>query len=333
MKMNGARAQLVLSEAGLAQLVAAGITPGWLKAWLISAGAHAVDLCMLEQEAWKRSADWYVFFAGEAELMRVALHFGRRMQAGENGQRGLLGVPSFTLDNPQRRAWYFSNNPGPSRVLLLSLGDIAYARSVWLKNLNDGQPLSPMYVQLDDAGSSALEVGMSCSFETPEADALLLNDGGYLPEESLMQALKAHGLKLRFAESCTAGGMAERFSRLPGSSGVLDGGWVSYSNTFKQRLLGVPKRLIEKHGAVSREVVEAMAGHGRDKQHACIAVSGVAGPDGASEDKPLGTVWIAVAMPDGALHAECFCFAGSRAAVRSQTVVHAFHLLMRSLVG
>ncbi len=331
MNKGGARAQLVLSEAGLAQLVASGITPGWLKAWLFSAGMHAVDLCMLEQEAWKRAADWYVFFASESELMRVALHFGKRMQVEENGQCGLLGVPSFALDNPQRRAWCFSNNPGPSRVLLLPLGDIAYGRSIWLKKLNDSQPLLPMHVQLDDAGSCALEIGMSCSFAASQTSALLLNDGGYLPEEALMQALKARGLQLRFAESCTAGGMAERFSRLPGSSEILDGAWVTYSNDAKHRLLGVSKRLIEKHGAVSREVVEAMAKGGGDKQHACVAVSGIAGPGGASEDKPLGTVWIAIALPDGGMYSECFHFSGSRAAVRSQTVLHAFYLLKRSL--
>ncbi|MDX8391237.1 MAG: CinA family protein [Mariprofundaceae bacterium] len=332
MNMNGARVQLVLSESGLAHLVAAGIAPGWLKAWLFSAGAHTVDLCMLEQQAWKRAADWYVFFAAESELMRVALHFGKRMHAGEGGRCGLLGVPSFVLDNPQREAWYFSNNPGPSRVLLLPLGDIAYGRSVWLKYLNNAQPLLPMHVRLDDADSCALEVGVSCSFENPEAGALLFNDGGYLPEESLMQALKARGLKVRFAESCTAGGMAERLSRLPGSSEVLDAAWVTYSNSAKQQLLGVSKRLIEKHGAVSREVVEAMAKGGSDKQHACIAVSGIAGPGGGSEDKPLGTVWIALALPGEKIHAECFCFPGSRALVRSQTVVRAFYLLVRRLM-
>ncbi|PIS19403.1 MAG: damage-inducible protein CinA [Zetaproteobacteria bacterium CG12_big_fil_rev_8_21_14_0_65_55_1124] len=161
----------------------------------------------------------------------------------------------------------------------------------------------------------------------PEDDSKLLNDGGYLPEESLMQALRSRGLKVRFAESCTAGGMAERLSRLPGSSEVLDCAWVTYSNEAKQRLLGVSGKLLEKYGAVSREVAEAMARAGSDATHACVAVSGIAGPGGGSEDKPVGTVWIAAALPDGTVHSACHHFPGSRAEVRNRTVVHALHLL------
>jgi len=331
MYRGGARAQLVLSESGLAHLVASGLTPGWLKAWLLSAGAQTVDVCMLEQEAWKRAADWYVFFAAESELMRVALHFGKRMQLDDDGACGLLGIAPFMLENPRRKAWYFTNHPGSARILLMPLGEIAYNRSSWLRLLNDGEPRLPVYVQLNDTGEHLLEAGVSCSFSAPLTDDALLNDGGYLPEETLMQALKAHGLKLRVAESCTAGGLAERLSRLPGCSDVLDGGWVTYSNAAKHRMLGISERLIEKHGAVSREVVEAMAKAGADKQHACIAVSGIAGPDGGSDEKPIGTVWIAAALPDGNIRSVCHHFPGSRAEVRNRTVVQGFYLLISSL--
>ena len=334
MAINGQdiRAQLVISETGMTELTAAGLTPGWLTGWLRSAGAHAVDVCMLEQEAWKRAADWYVFYAEEAELMRVALHFGRRMQAGEDGRCGLLGVPPLQLENPQRSAWYFVNQPASARVLLLPCGDIAGHRGRWLSLLNDKAPLLPMQVRLDTQGDIPLEVGMSCAPGAASGgDASVLNDGAYLPEESLMQALKSHNLGIRFAESCTAGGLAERLTRLPGASDVLDGGWVTYSNEAKHRQLGIAARLIEKHGAVSREVAEEMAKKGSDGQHACIAVSGIAGPDGGSEGKPVGTVWMAAALPDGEVRAACRCFSGSRAAVRSQTVVHAYQLLISAL--
>ncbi len=336
MNANGVRAQLVLSEAGLAALFAAGLSPGWLKAWLQAAGAHSVDICMLEQEAWKRAADWFVFFASEAELLRVALHFGRRIQARDDGAPGLLGITPFTLDNPTRNAWYFRNNPSPSRVLLLPLGDIAVDRQRWLNLLNDAQPLLPFYVQLQEAGDAPadtcpLEPGLCASIAIPASGSLLLNNGGYLPEEALMQALRSRGLMVRFAESCTAGGMAERLSRLPGSSEVLDCAWVTYSNDAKHRLLGVPAKLIEKYGAVSREVVEAMAGAGADNKHACVAVSGIAGPSGGSDEKPVGTVWLAAALPDGSAHSICHHFPGSRAEVRNRSVVHAFHLLCSRL--
>jgi PncC family amidohydrolase len=336
--MNGTalRAQLVLSEAGLASLFAAGITPGWLKAWLQSAGAQSVDVCMLEQEAWKRAADWYVFFASEAELLRVALHFGRRIQAADDGSLGLLGITPFTLENPTRHAWYFRNSPSPSRVLLLPLGDIAFDRQLWLNLLGDAQPLSPLYVSLLETGDAPactcpLEAGLCASSVLPDNMNMLLNDGGYLPEESLMQVLRSRGLKVRFVESCTAGGMAERLSRLPGSSEVLDCAWVTYSNDAKHRLLGVPAKLFETHGAVSREVVEAMVRGGSDTTHACVAVSGIAGPGGGSEEKPVGTVWLAVALPDGTVHSACHHFPGSRAEVRNRTVVHALHLLCSCL--
>lgn len=338
MNANGLRAQLVLSESGLASLFAAGITTGWLKAWLQSAGAQSIDVCMLEQEAWKRAAEWFVFIASEGELMRVALHFGRRIQAREDGTPGLLGHHPFTLDNPVRNAWYFRNQPSPSRVLLLPLGDITSDRQRWLGMLNDVQPLTPLYVSLQreeelPSGACALESGL-CAFASPPEDtSLLFNDGGYLPEETLMQALKARGLMVRFAESCTAGGLAERLSRLPGSSEVLDCAWVTYSNDAKHRLLGVSTKLIERHGAVSREVVEAMADGGSDKRHVCVAVSGIAGPSGGSEERPVGTVCLAVAMPGNDVRSACLNLPGSRAEVRRRTLIHAFHLLCQSLAG
>ncbi len=336
MNANGLRAQLVLSEAGLASLFAAGISTGWLKAWLQTAGAQSVDVCMLEQEAWKRAADWFVFIASEGELMRVALHFGRRIQAREDGTPGLIGIDPFILDNPTRHAWYFRNQPSPSRVLLLPLGDIASERQRWLGMLNDAQPFTPLYVSLQQGdelpnGACALEAGLCAFVEPPEDASVVFNDGGYLPEESLMQVLRARGLMVRFAESCTAGGMAERLSRLPGSSEVFDCAWVTYSNESKHRLLGVSKKLIEQHGAVSCEVVEAMAEAGGDKQHACVAVSGIAGPGGGSEEKPVGTVWLAVAVPGEDVRSVCLHFSGSRAEVRRRTLIHAFHLLCRSL--
>ncbi|MGE8069547.1 CinA family protein, partial [Pseudomonas sp. NPDC089569] len=105
-----------------------------------------------------------------------------------------------------------------------------------------------------------------------------------------LQILNAH---VSTAESCTGGGIAEAITRIPGSSAWFEAGYVTYSNLQKNLQLNVPVELFTTVGAVSREVVEAMAKGAQDKSRAffSVAVSGVAGPDGGSPSKPVGTVW------------------------------------------
>jgi len=112
---------------------------------------------------------------------------------------------------------------------------------------------------------------------------------------------------------------------VPGSSQYFIGSTVTYSYELKCELLGVPRPVLEKHGAVSREVVTGMALGGRRLLGGdyCIAISGVAGPGGGTPDKPVGTVWFAWAGPDGALRNEVHHFPGDREAVRRQTVAAA----------
>jgi len=321
------QAHLVVSDAGLNDLCSAGITTGWLSAWLQSAGAEHVDLHLLESDTWKQAADWQVFYASESELMRVALYHGKRIRAREDGGRTLLGADSFQLENPCRIAWHYTRDDG-SCCVLLSLGDISYQRERWLHILNADRPLLPLHVYPGDHGGIALEPGLRGLLRAnPDEPENPMNDGGYLPEETLLYKLKSCGLKVRFAESCTGGGLSERLSRLPGSSEVLDAAWIIYSNDAKHALLKVPKRLITRHGAVSREVVGAMAQAGCDKAHACVAVSGIAGPDGGSVDRPVGAIWVAAALPDGKTQAQYSHFSGSRAMIRQKTVNHAFALL------
>jgi len=331
------RAHLVVSEAGMNDLGSAGMTTGWLSAWLQSAGAAHVDLHLLESDTWKHVTGWQIFYAGESELMRIALYHGKRIQAREDGGRTLLGVDVLPLQNPERIAWHYILDDH-SHCVLLPLGDIAYQRERWLHVLNAGRPLLPLYIYPGEHAGTVLEPGLCGCVQMPEEDfEQPVNDGGYLPEETLMHKLKARSLKVRFAESCTAGGLSERLSRLPGASGVLEGGWVTYSNEAKHKLLKVPGRLLKKYGAVSREVVECMAKAGCDRTHVCVAVSGIAGPDGSSEGKPVGLVWIAAAWVEGKLRVtkktsvQCGNFSGSRAAIRQQAVNHAFALLARVL--
>ncbi|MHC1704617.1 MAG: competence/damage-inducible protein A [Tenuifilaceae bacterium] len=110
------------------------------------------------------------------------------------------------------------------------------------------------------------------------------------------QMLKSIGSTLSLAESCTGGTIAHLITDVPGSSAYFQGGIVAYSNRVKEEILGVDPKLISKHGAVSKEVVEAMAKgvKAKLKTDFAIAVSGIAGPDGGTKEKPVGTIWIAV---------------------------------------
>lgn len=118
---------------------------------------------------------------------------------------------------------------------------------------------------------------------------------------------------ISLAESCTGGYLAHLITSVPGSSVYFMGGVVSYSNQIKSKTLNVNPELIKEHGAVSREVVTAMAANVKQlmKTDYAIATSGIAGPDGGSVEKPVGTVWIAVATPNG-VEAKCFNFGEHR---------------------
>ncbi len=136
------------------------------------------------------------------------------------------------------------------------------------------------------------------------------------------------GHKLATAESCTGGWIAKALTDVPGSSDVLGYGIVSYSNEAKQSLLGVSAATLAEHGAVSEATVREMAAGALDLSGAdlAVAVSGVAGPGGGSDEKPVGTVWFGWARrsaEDHDIEAECLVFAGGRDDVRRQAVQHA----------
>ncbi|MFJ3484030.1 CinA family protein [Pseudomonas sp. NPDC090202] len=137
----------------------------------------------------------------------------------------------------------------------------------------------------------------------------------------LGQRLRDVSAQVSTAESCTGGGIAEAITRIPGSSAWFEAGYVTYSNQQKTRQLGVPHELFGQVGAVSREVVEAMAQGAQANSGAqfSVAVSGVAGPDGGSVEKPVGTVWICWGAAEQLISLR-FQFAGDRDAVRRQTV-------------
>jgi len=137
----------------------------------------------------------------------------------------------------------------------------------------------------------------------------------------LGSALGRRGWLLTTAESCTGGWIAKALTDVPGSSAWFDSGLVTYSNRAKTALAHVPEALLAEHGAVSEAVVRAMA-EGARVAAGCdvaVAVSGIAGPDGGTETKPVGLVWLAWALPAGTT-SERRVFAGDREAVRRATV-------------
>jgi nicotinamide-nucleotide amidase len=145
----------------------------------------------------------------------------------------------------------------------------------------------------------------------------------------LSAALLRERQKVCTAESCTGGLIAKTLTDLAGSSDWFDRGFVTYSNAAKSEMLGVPASLIEDCGAVSEAVANAMASGALRHSEAdyAVAVTGVAGPGGGSEEKPVGTVWIAVAAVDQ-LVARRHLFTGDRGAVREATLVSALEALL-----
>jgi len=149
--------------------------------------------------------------------------------------------------------------------------------------------------------------------------------------------LRSRNLTLVTAESCTGGGVAAQLTDIPGSSKWFRGGWVVYTNALKTTALGVPEKMIAEHGAVSEPVARAMATGAMERGSAdCVlALTGIAGPDGGTPDKPAGTVWIALGVLCGgrpAFTAQRFLFPGDRAAVRDRACKTALNLLRHALI-
>lgn len=150
---------------------------------------------------------------------------------------------------------------------------------------------------------------------------------------ALLDLLRARGLTLATAESCTGGLIAAALTAIPGSSATVLAGYVTYSNEAKARMLGVPSDVLAVVGAVSEEVARHMAEGALRDSGANIAVSctGIAGPGGATPGKPVGLVFIGSARRGMGTEVERHVFPGDRAAVRAATVDAAFALIRRAI--
>ncbi|HPC25554.1 MAG TPA: nicotinamide-nucleotide amidohydrolase family protein, partial [Fervidobacterium sp.] len=166
----------------------------------------------------------------------------------------------------------------------------------------------------------------------------MLGDSVYALDDSDMQdvvykLLKDNGLTVSFAESCTGGLISSTFVDIPGVSDVYKGGVITYSNESKTKILGVAQETLEKHGAVSEECVREMVDGCKRLFNSsfAVAVSGIAGPSGGSEEKPVGTVCIALATPTKII-SSTHLLRGDRNSIRRRSMLFSFDILRRGVL-
>lgn len=151
--------------------------------------------------------------------------------------------------------------------------------------------------------------------------------------EQILDVFTARGFKLTTAESCTGGLIGAALTNQSGISAIYEGGFITYSNALKQRLLGVSAATLEAYGAVSPQTAEEMAAGALIQAQADVAVSvtGVAGPTGGTAEKPVGLVYIGIATKHGSKSVRCM-FDGNRDEIRSQTVTRALELVLEAVI-
>ena len=162
----------------------------------------------------------------------------------------------------------------------------------------------------------------------------ILGEGDTLLAERVLQLLRERGQTLTTAESCTGGLIASMLTRIAGSSEGFHAGFVTYADDIKHSVLGVPRADLDTHGAVSEEVVRAMALGALEKSGAdhAIAVSGIAGPGGGTGEKPVGTVWLAWGGRDN-LRTRCLCWPVERSLFQTMIAAAGLDMIRRSLLG
>lgn len=230
------------------------------------------------------------------------------------------------------------------RTVGAGLDDIEERLAEWLGHTDGDVSVATVpadgevWVRLRARGASAEEASAALARVEPRVAAALGADCYGRDADTLEQVvgrlLVARGLTLSVAESCTGGLLGHRLTNVAGSSAYFERGVVVYSNRAKQELLGVPDDILRTHGAVSAPCAEAMArGICERSGSACgLAVTGIAGPDGGTAQKPVGTVFFGVAVA-GKVTSRRFRFAGDRVSVKWQSAQTALDLLRRNLGG
>ncbi len=192
-----------------------------------------------------------------------------------------------------------------------------------------------MEVKLTISSASAAQAQQSCKARLLELlGHHVIAEGDILMAGRVLQLLRERGATLTTAESCTGGLMASMLTKIPGASDGFHAGFVTYENSIKHTVLGVSEADLENEGAVSETVVRQMALGALDKSGAdyAIAVSGIAGPDGGTDDKPVGTVWLAWGSRHD-LKTACLCWPVERSLFQTMVAAAGLDMIRRMLLG
>ncbi len=247
--------------------------------------------------------------------------------------------PRALETEPVRELLAHARPPGRRVLRLFGVSESAVARAL-AEAGGDGDGVEATICARDfeihvdlvvEPGAEARADALEAAFVAPLERWLYARDERPI-EEHVLALLRARGLALATAESCTGGMVAARLTSVPGASESFLGGIVAYSNELKTRELGVPEELLERHGAVSAEVAASMARGARERLGADVAVSvtGVAGPGGGTPEKPVGLVYLHAEGPEGGIGRE-LGFPGDRGSIRARSAVGALHLVRRLL--
>jgi PncC family amidohydrolase len=188
------------------------------------------------------------------------------------------------------------------------------------------------FPQLDQARR---ELDSACAAVERCLGSLVFGQENATLADTVGAMLRSEGLTLTTAESCTGGLIGTMLTDAPGASLYYHGGWVTYANDAKVEQLGVDAALLENHGAVSEQVARAMADGALARSDADLAISvtGIAGPDGGTDEKPVGTVWFGLAQTDRPTLAQRHVFPGDRSIIRERAAHHALNLVRLRLLG
>ena len=199
--------------------------------------------------------------------------------------------------------------------------------------------IKPIFESFNVDYTIYINEGGWCEIKTSKMNPRLLKQlKGFIPHlivtdnifEYLVSKLQERGEKISFAESCTGGLIASYFTKISGSSNIFDGGVVSYANHIKSEWLGVDEKVLERFGAVSEEVIQQMLLGILEISNSdyAIAISGIAGPTGGTEYKPIGTVFIGIAKKKGGFFIERLQLNGDREQIQYQTLMHSIRILI-----
>jgi nicotinamide-nucleotide amidase len=231
---------------------------------------------------------------------------------------------------------------------ILRLQTFGLGESTAQQMISDGLPDWPPEVELGfRAGAPQMEIKLSINQASAapaqlacrqQLEALfgdhIIGEGDTQLAERVLQLLRERGETLATAESCTGGLIASMLTRIPGSSDGFHAGFVTYANDIKHSVLGVDEQTLASEGAVSEAVVRQMADGAMARAGAqyAIAVSGIAGPDGGSADKPVGTVWLAWGRR-GAIRTRCLCWPVERTLFQTMIAAAGLDMIRRTLLG